>query len=606
MLADFHFIRPWWLLAIPPMIGFIIWFARPRSAMFRWQGIVEPQLMPHVLVGMSKVVRSRVTGVLSIASLLLIVALAGPTWERLPQPVFRSQSALVIALDASRSMDIADVKPSRLGRARFKIADILERRGEGQTALLVYAAEAYVVSPLTDDVRTIASQLPALSTELMPNQGSRADRALRKAADLLRQASSRGGHVLLITDDVNPDLALPAVAELRDAGIRTSVLGVGTPDGGPIPGEGGFVKGRTGAILIEKLEAETLAMLANQGGGAYEAVAPTAVDIERLLADVDATTGEALQSDFEVDVWRDEGPWLLLPLLPLVAFAFRRGVIAIWLVAFMLPAPRADAFDWADLWTRPDQRAMRVFESGDPATAAGMFEDPAWRGAAKYRAGRYGESLAALEGLTDTTSSYNRGNVFAMLGRYDAAIDQYNSVLETDPDHEDARFNRDLLLSLRQQEIQAIAGQGRGEPGDTPPPEAEDRERPDAAQGSGDPSPPDEDEFGEAATARNKADEPGSEEGDGEDSDEARGERDDFPDDRATRAVPVVDESVTEEITDDQETPELADNMTPDERSQAAEQWLRKIPDDPGGLLRRKFYYQYQQQTNLQQEKEKW
>ena len=91
----------------------------------------------------------------AIAALLVIIALAGPTWQRVPSPVFRNESALVIALDLSRSMDAEDIKPSRLIRARYKIADILKQRKDGQTALLVYAGDAFTVTPLTDDTETI-------------------------------------------------------------------------------------------------------------------------------------------------------------------------------------------------------------------------------------------------------------------------------------------------------------------------------------------------------------------------------------------------------------------------------------------------------------------
>ena len=131
MPADFHFIRPEWLLA--------------------FGGIVAA------------------------------VALAGPAWQRIEQPVFRADQALVIALDLSRSMDAEDIQPSRLARAKLKILGILDRREGGQTALLVYTANAYTVTPLTNDTDTVAALVNSLSTDIMPSRGSYPEVGIRRA-----------------------------------------------------------------------------------------------------------------------------------------------------------------------------------------------------------------------------------------------------------------------------------------------------------------------------------------------------------------------------------------------------------------------------------------
>ena len=118
---------------------------------------------------------------------LAVVALAGPAWERLPVPAFRSEEALVVAFDLSRSMDATDVEPSRLARARLKLLDLLEWRTAGQTALVVFSTHAFTVTPLTTDTRTIAALAGAVNTDIMPTQGSSLSSGLEKAATLLRQ-----------------------------------------------------------------------------------------------------------------------------------------------------------------------------------------------------------------------------------------------------------------------------------------------------------------------------------------------------------------------------------------------------------------------------------
>jgi Ca-activated chloride channel family protein len=618
MLDEFHFLRPWWLLAFVPIIVFLIWFAQRRFAMLRWANIIDPQLMPHVLIGTGYRTRRRITTVLSLAGGLLVLALAGPAWQRLPQPVYRSQDALIIALDLSRSMDVADIKPSRLARARFKISDILTQRVEGQSALLVYAAEAYVVSPLTDDTRTIISQLPALTTDLMPMQGSRADRALIRAAELLQQAGINKGHVLLVTDGVDLDQVAATASELRDSGIRVSALGVGTADGGPIPGPGGFVKRADGSIVIAKFDAPGLRELTAKGGGLFQQLAADEADVDQLIARLGTRVAETEDTDLKVDVWREEGPWLLLPLLPLAALAFRRGVVAVWLLACILPIRPAEALEWSDLWSRPDQRASRLFEAGDAAGAAELFDNPAWKGAAEHRAGLYEESLAALDGLDDMDARYNRGNSLARLGRYDEAIAAYTDVLDSDPNHRDARYNRDLLLEQQKQQQQpSTGGQSDQQSGETQ--DSSDGSDSQAHSGQQEQN-SDEQTAQQPDGGKNSADDDMSQ-ANADQPDAAGGAQsgetgqDESPSDQSDAAAaaetakdPALQESerAPDGEPDDTPTTPLVDNSTPDEDAQATEQWLRRIPDDPGGLLRRKFLYQYQQQNRGPQEDQQW
>jgi Ca-activated chloride channel homolog len=267
-LADFHFIRPYWLLALIPYVVMLGMLVRSKLSHGNWTAICDEALLPYLLQDKA-VAQSRwplVTG--AIAALLAIIALAGPTWERLPMPVFRNDSALVIVLDLSRSMNAADVKPSRLVIARYKITDILKQRKDGQTALLVFAGDSFTVTPLTNDTDTIDNQLSALTSEIMPNDGNNVAGALEKAEQLFKQAGLQKGQILLITDGGNTDEAL-AKAKSLDA-YQLLVLGVGTPDGAPIAlKEGGFLKDAQGSIIVDKLDVSGLEKLAQAGNGAY-------------------------------------------------------------------------------------------------------------------------------------------------------------------------------------------------------------------------------------------------------------------------------------------------------------------------------------------------
>ena len=200
MIEQFHFLRPVWLLALAPLAVLLWYLVKGRRMSRSWQAVVDPALLPHLLTGQVQSRRLWPLLMMGLGGMLAIIALAGPVWEKLPQPVFKQQSALVIALDLSRSMDANDIKPSRLARARHKITDILAQRREGQTALIAYAAEAFAVTPLTDDDATIKAMLPGLTTDIMPTQGSSADRALEQAYTLFEHVGIRHGSLLLMSD----------------------------------------------------------------------------------------------------------------------------------------------------------------------------------------------------------------------------------------------------------------------------------------------------------------------------------------------------------------------------------------------------------------------
>jgi Ca-activated chloride channel family protein len=204
----------------------------------------------------------------ALALLLVILALAGPSWEKLPDASWSARDARVIVLDLSNSMLAEDLRPNRLTRARYRLADLLASTEEGQVGMVSYAGDAYVVAPLTNDMNTIANLLPALQPDIIPVGGSRADRALDLAAALLERSGLSRGEVLLVTDSATSRDAARA-RELRDAGIFTSVLAAGTPDGAPIPSGGGFVSDRSGNVVIARMDRAALRAVAEAGGGRY-------------------------------------------------------------------------------------------------------------------------------------------------------------------------------------------------------------------------------------------------------------------------------------------------------------------------------------------------
>ncbi len=361
-LAEFHFIRPFWLLSLIPAIPIYVLLLKNKLNQGNWSNVCDAELLPFILQE-RPIEKNRWALILGgLASLLIIIALAGPTWERLPSPVFRNDAALVIVLDLSQSMEAADIKPNRLAMARYKIADILNQRKDGQTALLVYAGDAFTVTPLTTDTETIANQLPALTTDIIPVQGSNTPLALSIAVKLLKQAGLQSGEILLITDGIDFERSISKVEAL--SGYHLSILGVGTEGGAPIKkASGGFFKDALGNINIPKLNVSELARLAKAGNGVYKTITNDNSDVEAILSQLQtpAKNKNSVDNNLLIDQWNEKGPWLLLIILPFAAFFFRKGLLSLALLC-LFPFPKTSyALEWNDLWKTPDQTAQQAF-----------------------------------------------------------------------------------------------------------------------------------------------------------------------------------------------------------------------------------------------------
>ena len=654
MPESFHFLQPLWFLALIPL-ALWLWLAqRQGDTDSSWRRVCDRHLLPYVVNNPVRHAGNLSLWLLAAGWLLAVTALADPVWQKRPQPVYRNQQALVVVLDLSRSMSSGDLKPSRLDRARYKVADILKQRSEGQTALVVFAGDAFAVSPLTSDTNTIRSLLDPLQPGLMPVQGSRVDLGLDKAAELLKQAGVSHGDILLITDGFEDARALDEARRVYKAGYRVSVLGAGTSAGAPVPdGQGGYVRDAAGSVVMAALKPARLRQLAAAGGGNYSTMTATADDLKTLLPRPTATPATQMaQTDLKTDIWRSEGPWLVLVLLPLAALAFRRG----WLLSLPLlvvtvlsstPQP-AMAASWDDLWQRRDQQADAALRAGDLQRAQALARQPQRLGTAAYRAGDYDKALQAFARSEGPQGDYNRANALAQLGRYQDAIAAYDKALKADPGLDDAVYNKAQVEKLLQQQKQQQKQQqsknssGQGKKGakqqqggnssqqqggggkqaganksnatagdsDKAAQTAKQSEKPGSseagnrnkAQSPGDNNNPAAPTPQPAVSAGKKPDAAGASQarrGEASPNSEqprqqAKAKATSHGDSAGSSPQPPV------QAADKGAAPGNADPATR-EQQQADERWLRRIPDDPGGLLRRKFLYQYSQRERAQQ-----
>ncbi|GAB5373731.1 MAG: hypothetical protein AcusKO_01930 [Acuticoccus sp.] len=458
--TDFFFLRPLWLLLLVPALALVVLALRRRATgdTSAWRGLVDPHLLQVLAVGGRKSAPRRwPAALLALGLVAAIVAMAGPTWQKIEVPSYQTKDPAVVALSLAQSMNADDVRPTRLARAGHKVRDILERMDGGDTGFVIYADRPFTAAPLTEDGEVIREMLPELSTALMPVLGNRADRAIAQATTLLENAGAAAGRIVLIADGPGNDLAatLAAAEAARAAGYEVDVLGVGKDaDAALKTASGRAITNGDGSAMTAGFDPEGLAAIAAAGGGAYVPLQAGNGDVARLIpTDLpDAPQSGLKANDLKADGWADMGYWLLIIPVLLAPFAFRRNVLmglAVLVMAGGALGPReASAAELKDLWQTPDQQAADAFEVAEYGDAATLFEDPAWRASALYRAGDYAGAASTLSSLESADAAYNRGNALAKSGDLEAALAAYDASLAIRPDDEDTRFNRDLVEKL--------------------------------------------------------------------------------------------------------------------------------------------------------------
>ncbi|AZR23871.1 VWA domain-containing protein [Xanthomonas vasicola] len=588
-LQALHLMRPlllWALLAIVPAGA--LWHWRRRDADV-WRQSVDAHLLSKLLVSGGR--RGWLGFVLAaLTYTLAVVAMSGPSWRQTERPVYQSSMPLVVVLDLSSSANATDLPPSRLLQARAKLATLLRKRAGGEVALLVYAGESFTVAPLTEDSANVALFLDALSPSVMPVDGKRADRGIDAAAQLLQQAGFKQGEILLVSDSADGS-AESAARTARSRGFTVSALGVG--------GErGAAYRMASGEIAQAKLDEGSLRDLAGQGGGRYARIAPDDADL-RALGVLDPSQQPLADETAESDggnIWLDEGYWLVLPVMLLALLAFRRrAVVAVLAMVCVLPlAQPAHAAD-GSLWQRADQVQQQRLDAGVQA----------------YRKGDFATAQKAFEAVPTDEGLYNLGNALARQGQYDAAIAAYDRALKQHPNQQDAIANRAAVDAARKRQ-QQNSKDGKGQSKDQKQSGQDGKEQQQSGQnqqdkqsgqdgqnqqdGKNTPSdaPPPKDGTSQDAQSKNRQGEQRKQDTPPQSADaKAQQQADEAQRRKMQQAMAQAGDkqagtSGKQEAAVAGETPEQR------EQRQAVDAWLRRVPDDPGSLLRTKFRLEYE------------
>lgn len=583
ILNEFHFLRPWWLLALLIFVfgkNFFIGLKNSSS----WEAVCDPKLLDFLLIkGSSK--QRRFVNYLAIIGLLGgIIALSGPTWHKRHIPTYSPANPVMILLNLSSDMDNSDVTPNRLTRAKFGIDDFLKNI-RAQVGLIVYTDEPYLISPITEDTQIISNLLPSIDRRIMPENGDKLNRAIDLATERLKESGYSYGNIVVFTSDIGQEFnaALSAAEKSARDGYKINVVGISTSDN------------------------EKLQMLASKGNGVYLNISSS---INRLVQDINSQISSELQKNKnEQETWEDGGYWFLfIPLLCCLYF-FRRGIL-VMLVFFTMTSNAVAGF-----FTNADQDGAKAFAKGDYTTAASTFNNSDWKAASLYRNGDYAAALKIYAQKDDVENMYNYGNALAKSGNIEEAIKQYEKVIKINPDHEDANFN---LEYLKQQKNQNQSSQNQQQ--EKQQENQQDNQSENASQSddnnqqskqkdqttSSDQEEQNQGNDNSDNNEQNSNQSPEKQTGDNSDSVSSPQSTDQTPrqhpsDDGTNSQQPVAEQAVPmgeepDDKSDDASAsaPTFSDEEGEfDEEAQAREMSYRNIPENPGGLLRAFIYKEY-------------
>lgn len=455
--TNFHFLRPWWGLLLLPWLGVMLILLGKTASHQQPARTIAPHLLPHLIVKPSRQSNIITTAKLSLLLLALaLLILMGPSWRQQALPLNQDKAVLLVALDASTSMQQADLSPSRLARAKYKVQQLLTQRIGSKTALLAYAGSAHTVLTPTADTALFNTYLDAITTDIMPRSGKYPEYLIPHIATMSNNNSPIT--LLLITDGLGQDSAAALTAFFQRHNHQLLIWGIGT-DRADIP-----------------LEHQQLQQLADATDGQFIAVQQDDSDIERLTRLIDHYYIRHTDSRLP---WEDAGYYLVFPCLLLFLAWTRRDWGQYWrhhgtikslsfgglLLLAMTTAtvsPHTTAADsssnatdhipwwrsFVDGWLSPDQQGQLLLQQGQYRAAAQRFESHQWKAVAWYYAEEFMLAAHYFSRADSIDALFNQANSRAQARDYLRAVALYDEVLERDPKYPGASNNRAQVQAL--------------------------------------------------------------------------------------------------------------------------------------------------------------
>ncbi|MEI7421260.1 MAG: VWA domain-containing protein [Prolixibacteraceae bacterium] len=291
-MDSFRFAHPEYFyifLVLPALAILFIYNRIVRNKNLKNFGQLEllEQLMPNISSG--RPVIKFVVWLLAVTC--LITALAQPQFGSKLTLTKRKGVELIIALDVSNSMKAQDIKPNRLERAKRAIAKLTDRLKNDKIGLIVFAGQAYVQLPITSDYSSAKLFLESITTDVVPVQGTAIGAAIEMGTKSFSPKFQGSRAIIVITDGENhEDDAVGAAKNAKEKGIVVHTIGMGLPQGAPIPvteGSSDFMKDKSGSIVVTKLDEPMLTQIAEAGGGSYIRASTAEVGLNNLFNEIE-------------------------------------------------------------------------------------------------------------------------------------------------------------------------------------------------------------------------------------------------------------------------------------------------------------------------------
>ncbi|MFY2507170.1 vWA domain-containing protein [Vibrio pectenicida] len=444
-ITQFHFIRPFWLLALIPML-LLLWLRWREESKPSWKDILPEHLRQALIIGEHGWRKQLPLKLLVVIIGLAIITCAGPSWQRQASPFGEDKASMLVVMDNSDSMLQKDLPPSRLERSKQKIHDLLSARKGGSTGLVVYSGSAHVAMPITQDSHVFAPFLAAISPEIMPAKGKMAEKALPLIDQQLK--GQLGSTVLLVTDGVNPATIEAFKTYFADKPYQLLILAAGNAE----------------LVSDRPIDLHSLRQLASVTSGHLVEVTVDNTDIDTLSRYIERNM--QLNGDLSMP-WQDMGYELLVPIAVIMLLWFRKGWLVQWCLIVVITTTlflpqqvkaetvslKADIPEvvqevttwdkvsqwWWDLWLTPNQQGQRLFNQNEYLEAAKHFTDPLRKGTAYYYAAEYKFAHSTFLGMQNAPSKarrelglYNAASALARQREYLAARDVLQSLADND------------------------------------------------------------------------------------------------------------------------------------------------------------------------------
>ncbi|MGO2234144.1 hypothetical protein B6N13_18290 [Marinomonas sp. UCMA 3892] len=573
MLFDLiHFERPYWLMLLPVTLLLAYFITAKSSNKSTLNKVVDQRLMQHLVYQNTS---SNVNKWLGLAAISLCwIGLAGISWTKAPTTMFENTQKTILVVDQSLSMYATDIKPNRQTQLKQTIRDILAQSKEGDIALVAFAGEGFVISPFSQDRETITHFLLALDPIIMPTYGSSLTSGIETALSLSKDDATPL-HLIVLTDDLSEQdkTAIPAL--FKGKNIQLDLVAVGTTNTSLIKLPDGQILRKNGKNVMPITPIKELKKLTTSLGGSFHQGRLNSQELAQIT-NTSLDNQQTQKAQNKSIHWIEQGQWLALPFLLWLALQFRKGVLFMLLVSiFYLPSERLQAspLDW---FMTPDQKGQQAVDQGNWQAADQYFQQPEWKAASSYALENYPETIQQLESLKrNSVENYNLGNALALSGDTEKAIRAYEKALEQDPSLKAAKDNLDYLK--KQQQEQQKKDQQKKEQEKS---KQQDKEKNQNKQPN-------------QSDADNKSD--------SEDKNDSKDPSDSKKDNKKNEKQDknkTPEDNKEGENSDEQKQKKPENTQLDKEKTQALNQWLRQIQDDPGLLLQRKLWYLHQEKRN--------